>query len=188
MQSCPDPYTLINAEEAELWHVYKDPFSATSFNPCANGRFAARAAAPPRAMLYAGSTSDCALWETVLRDVVPQMHPAHSVDIPSVAGYHIARLRLKHNACILNLAPLGLRLLFGGDKKRRNRISLLATVPKYPTTHSEAVRLLKAFPETAGVSWISRQTGEDRAYIFYESPLSSDVFEDIESIALSHSR
>jgi len=37
----------------ELWHVYKEPYSPTSFNPAATGRFAAGLADPPRAMLYA---------------------------------------------------------------------------------------------------------------------------------------
>ena len=61
MQFCPDPYTLISAEETELWHVYKNPYLPTSFNPDSTGRFAAQGATPPRAMLYAGDTSDCVL-------------------------------------------------------------------------------------------------------------------------------
>lgn len=182
----PDPYTLISAEETELWHVYKSPYLPTSFNPDANGRFAARAANPSRAMLYAGNSSDCALWETVLRDVVPQPHPPHVVVIPPVAGYHITRLRPKHSTSILDLTPLGVRWPVG-DRKRRDRIAVLATVPKYSATHGEAVRLLTEFPQTAGLSWISRQTG-DIAYVFYEPPLSSDVFEAIERIALDSPR
>ena len=32
------------------------------------------------------------------------------------------------------------------------------------------------------------QTGEDRAYVFYDPPLSSNVFENIETIALDSAR
>jgi hypothetical protein len=175
-------------EKTELWHVYKDPYSPTDFNPCANGRFAARTASPPKAMLYAGSTPDCVLWETLLRDVVPQEHhPRYSIDMPAANGYHIARLGLKNDVCILDLSPLGLRRLLGGDKKQRDRISVLTIVPKYPATHVEAMRLLKKFPDAAGLSWISRQTGKDRAYVFYEPPMSSGVVAVLETIALDSS-
>ena len=114
--------------------------------------------------------------------------PPHSVDIPSVVGYHIAKLHLKHNVYMLNLAPLNVRSLVRGDEERRNQIAFLTIEPKYPATHSEAVRLLKEFPEATGLAWISRQTGEDRAYVFYDPPLSSNVFGNIETIALDSPR
>jgi hypothetical protein len=140
-------------------------------------------------MLYAGSTPDCALWETLLRDVVPrERHPRYSIDIPPATGCHIARLGLKYDACILDLAPLALRRLFGGDKKQRDRLSVLTIAPKYPVTHGEAGRLLKKFPDTAGLSWISRQTGEDRTYVFYEPPLSPNFFQVIETFVLDSPR
>lgn len=65
---------------------------------------------PPRAMLYAGETVDCALWETVLRDVVPEKRPPHGVEVPPVLGYRIARLRIKRAAPVLDLGRLGVRL------------------------------------------------------------------------------
>jgi hypothetical protein len=94
MSSVGEPYDLVNAG-TEFWHVYNHAFLPSSFNPCATGRFSARDADPPRAMLYAGTTSDCALWETVLRDVVPQVAPPHDVSIPPVADMLIASLRLR---------------------------------------------------------------------------------------------
>jgi len=168
----------------ELWHVYKEPYSPTSFNPAATGRFAAGLADPPRAMLYAGDTSDCALWETVLRDIVPQTKPPHAVELPAVAGYRIARVRLKRDVEILDLGRFGVRPASGDDIKRRDRITVLTTVPRYTATHKEAAKLLADFPRTGGLLWPSKQTGKDGAYLFYEPPLEENDFEAIESIPL----
>jgi hypothetical protein len=178
-----DPYDPVNAG-TELWHVYKEPYSPTSFNPYANGRFAAREASPPRAMLYAGDTSDGALWETVLRDVVPQEGPPQGVEVPPVTGYHIARLRLKRDSVILNLGRLAVRWIAGCDLKLRDRLTVLTTVPKYTATHKEAAKLLAALPRTTGLLWPSKQTGEDGVYVFYEPPLFSDDFAPVETIPL----
>jgi hypothetical protein len=178
-----DPYDLVKAG-TEFWHVYRDPFSSTSFNPNADGRFAAQLANPPRAMLYAGETVDCALWETVLRDVVPERRPPHGVEVPPVVGYRMARLRIRCAAPVLDLGRLGVRWLAGADLKLRDRITVLTTVPKYTATHKEAARLLTALPRTAGFLWPSKQTGEDGAYVFYQPPTASDDFEVIETIPL----
>jgi RES domain len=183
MPSAGEPYVPVKSG-IELWHVYKGPFSPTSFNPFANGRFAVRTADPPRAMFYAGETSDCALWETVLRDVYPQARPPHAVELPPLAGYHIARVRLKRDVRILDLGRLGVRWIAGDDLKRRDRITALTTVPKYTATHKEAEQLLADFPRAAGLLWPSKQTGEDDAYLFYDPPLASDDFEPVESTPL----
>jgi hypothetical protein len=139
----------------------QEPYSPTSFNPFANGRFAAGTADPPRAMFYTGETSDCALWETVLRDVFPQSRPPHGVELPPLSGYHIARVRLKRDVEILDLGRASVRWIAGDDLKRRDRIMVLTAVPKYTATHNEAAKLLSEFPRTAGLLWPSKQTGED---------------------------
>jgi hypothetical protein len=168
----------------ELWHVYKEPYAPTSFNSFANGRFAARTADPPRAMFYAGETSDCALWETVLRDVFPQSRPPHGVELPPLSGYHIARVRLMSDVEILDLGRAGVRWIAGDDLKRRDRITVLTAVPKYTATHSEAAKLLSDFPRTAGLLRPSKQIGKDGAFLFYDPPVICDDFEPIESIVL----
>jgi hypothetical protein len=183
MPSAGAPYEPVKSG-TDLWHVYKEPYAATRFNPFANGRFAARKASPPRAMFYAGETSDCALWETVLRDVFPHARPPHPVDLPPLAGYHITRVRLKGDVEILDLGRLGVRWIARDDLKRRDRITALTTVPKYTATHKEAEKLLADFPRAAGLLWPSKQTGEDGAYLFYDPPLSSGDFEAIESVRL----
>jgi hypothetical protein len=183
MSSVGEPYDLAKAG-AEFWHVYQQTFSPNSFNPFATGRFSARNADPPRAMLYAGTTSDCALWETILRDVVPQAVPPHGVLIPPVADMRIASLRLKFDAPILDLGRLGVRWIAGADLKLRDRIIALTTVSKYTATHKEATRLLAALPRASGFLWPSKQTGQDDTYIFFEPPLGSDVFEALQIIHL----
>jgi hypothetical protein len=183
MSSVGEPYDLVKAG-TEFWHVYNEAFSPNGFNPCATGRFSARDAGPPRAMLYAGETSNCALWETVLRDVVPQAAPPHGVSIPPVVDMIIASLRLKYDTPILDLGRLGVRWIAGADLKLRDRITVLTTVPKYTATHREAVRLLAALPQASGFLWPSKQTGQDAAYVFYEPPLTSDAFETLQIIRL----
>jgi hypothetical protein len=183
MSSVREPYDLVGAG-TEFWHVYNEAFLPSSFNPFATGRVSARGADLPRAMLYAGETPDCALWETVLRDVVPRAVPSHGVSIPLVADMAIACLRLKYDAPILNLGRLGVRWIAGADLKLRDRITVLTTVPKYAATHTEAIRLLAALPQASGFLWPSKQTGRDAAYVFYEPPLTADVFETLHFIRL----
>jgi hypothetical protein len=178
-----EPYDTVKAG-TELWHVYKDSYSPTSFNPHANGRFAARTATPARAMLYAGESAAGALWETVLRDVVPQAAPPHDVELPPLNGYQIARLRLLRDADLLDLGRLGVRWIAGADLKLRDRITMLTTVPKYTATHHEAARLLTALPRAGCLQWPSKQTGAEIAYVFYEPPLSAKHFAAVETIPL----
>jgi hypothetical protein len=183
MSSVREPYDLVKAG-TKFWHVYNEAFLPSSFNPFATGRFSARDADPARAMLYAGATSDRALWETILRDVVPQAAPPHGVSIPPVADMLIASLRLRYDVPILDLGRLGVRWIAGADLKLRDRITVLTTVPKYTATHKEAVRLLTALPRASGFLWPSKQTGSDAAYVFFEPPLASDALETLQIILL----
>jgi len=177
-----DPYGGLKAADP-LWHVYKEPHAPTAFNPNSNGRFSARTAATPRAMFYAGSSADCALWETLLRDVVPMSDRSRYVQLPPAAGYSLAQVRLRRDVPILDLSPLKLRgAVF--DRDWRDRLLMLTTVPKYAATHKAAVQLLDAAPKTSGLSWRSRQTGEELAYVFYGPPVSNADIELIETIPL----
>jgi hypothetical protein len=178
-----NPYTPLSAG-GQLWHVYKDPHAANSFNPHSSGRFAGQSAVPPRAMYYAASTSDCALWETLLRDVVPQVLPPHDVELPPVAEYHLARLRFRTELAIVDLRPLALRWLVGADAALRDRLVMLTSVPKYTATHKAAAELLAGLPYATGLRWSSKQTDQDEAYVFYAPPAVSDDLEILESIAL----
>jgi len=186
MRSPGEPYDLAKAG-TEFWHVHGAALSPTSFNPLATGRFSARAADPPRAMLYAGTTSDCALWETVLRDIVPSAEPPHGISLPPLGDSLIALLRLKTDVSILDLGRLGVRWIAGADVKLRDRITMLTTVPKYTATHKEAVRLLTVLPRSAGFLWPSKQTGEDGAYVFFDPPVCAADFETIKTLALESS-
>ena len=183
MQPIGNPYTPLSAG-VQLWHVYKDPHAANSFNPQSTGRFSGQDAVPPRAMYYAASTSDCALWETVLRDVVPQVQPPHDVQVPPVAGYHLARLRLRRELAVLDLRPLALRWLVGTDVLLRDRLNMLTSVPKYTATHKATGELLADLPDATGLRWPSKQADQEDAYVFYEPPGGPDDMEILETIAL----
>jgi RES domain len=178
----PDVYQPVEAGE-KFWHVYNDPYDPRSFNPAARGRFAAHLASPPRAMLYAGDTADCALWETVLRTLVPEGGVCE-VQVPPVHGVHLARLQLKERVKLLDLGRFGARWIAGKNQRLLDRLILLTTVPKYGDTHRMAVTLLEKYPNTQGLRWPSKQTGEDVALAFYQPPLSSAHFECLESTTL----
>jgi hypothetical protein len=175
-------HQLIDAG-TEFWHVYKDPYDPCSFNPHARGRFAAHRAAPPRSMFYAGDTADCALWETILRDIVPDPR-SPAVQIPSVEGYHLARLSRKEPVKLLDLGRFGARRIAGKDSTWRNRLILLTTVPRYPATHDEAASLLARYPETQGLRWPSKQADHDTAFVFYDPPVSDSDFGCLKTTAL----
>jgi hypothetical protein len=64
---------------SEIWHVYPSGYDARSFNPQSLNRFALPPP-PVRGMYYAGESSDCALWETVLRNLVVGDHQPQHID------------------------------------------------------------------------------------------------------------
>ena len=138
-------------------------------------------------MLYASVSSDGALWETLLRNIVPEAAPPHEVVLAPTTGQRIARLRLTRDVPLLSLSPLSLRWLIA-NPDRRDRIGLLTRTPKYSATHSEAGRLLGDYPRAAGLCWMSRQTETDRVYVFYHPPMAVSDFVALESIALDSRR
>lgn len=190
------PYSLVQAG-TEVWHVYNEHYSPSAFNPNSRNRFAGHLAEPVRSMFYAGATPDCAMWETTLRNVVPEAHfphpsqpqqSVHGVVVPPAKDRGLARLRLQRDVSVLDLRPLGARVIAGDNHRLRDRLSMLTVVPKYTETHKEAARLLADFPKADGLMWSSKQMGEDAAYVFYEPPMASTAFEVVETTSLGSRR
>jgi hypothetical protein len=162
-----------------LWHVYPQYCRPCDFNPKARGRFSAHTAHPARSMFYAGTTEENVLWETLLRDLVPQSDSQPAVVAPSSAGFNLVRVRLTQPVQILRIEDL--------DTPQN------VTAPpgnwRYIDTHSIAAQLLDAAPDgIAGLSWPSRPVGAGRAFVFYAPPLSSQCFEPLESFELDSFR
>ena len=95
-------YTRLEAG-VDLWHVYPRTFAGDEFNSHSKGRFSAFAANPPRAMYYAASTPECAIWEVVLRMIVPR-GPIVSIDETLYSNLQLAHLRLSRALPMLDCA------------------------------------------------------------------------------------
>lgn len=177
------PYTLLYPGQV-LWHVYAEPYAPTAFNPATRARYSAREATPARAMYYAGTAPACALWETVLRDVVP-VSPDEPITLPPLDGLHIARVSLTTTCPILDLRAPAIRWLTGADEAKRERLQASTHTPVYSTTHALAIELLTVFPDAHGLGWYSRQIGAESAFVLYSPPQSPALLAEHETFPLS---
>jgi hypothetical protein len=168
-----------------LWHVYPSKYEPRAFNPGSRNRFAL-VPPPDYAMLYAGESSACALWEAVLRNlVVDDTQPQH-VDPALVEGRSIAQLKLLQEIPILDLRAPHFRHL-SANPARHTEWQRLCVVPDrdYGQTHAAARELLTAAPRAAGLSWHSRQIAAHTVYVFYSPPLMAPAeFAVVDTIAL----
>jgi hypothetical protein len=111
--------------------------------------------------LYAGTTLDCALMETIFHD------------LPFKAGFKsISKTRLDNKGhsilnptaefCLIDLSSVALRKL--GIK----RTQLIDTTKfHYPTTRLWAQALYTQYPDAQGLRWISRQDDQAHAFMFF---------------------
>jgi len=136
-------------------------------------------------MYYAGDSYECALWETVLRDLVILAGQPQYVDESTVTGRSIVRLELTHDTQILDLRSPHYRHL-SPDGARHTRWQQLCVVPEadYAETHFAARELVAVAPLACGICWHSRQIQARTAYVFYSPPLDSSQFEALEVIPL----
>ena len=167
------PYSLLYPGQV-LWHVYGDPYAATAFNPASPGRFAARQATPARSMYYAGTTPACALWETVLRNIVA-VSPEQPVELPPLDPLHIARVSLTVECPILDLRAPAIRWLTGADARKLERLQASTVTPDYSTTHALAAELLAQYGDAHGIRWHSRQFGGESVVLLYSPPAASSA-------------
>src|SRR5579859_1415028 len=170
-----------------LWHVYPSKCEPRAFNFRSRNRFAL-VPPPDQAMFYAGDSSDCALWEAVLRNlVVDDKQPQH-VDLAMVEDRSIVQLRLLQEIPILDLRAPHFRHL-SADTVRYTEWQRLCVVPErdYGQTHTASRELVTVAPRAAGLSWHSRQITAQTAYVFYSPPLKAAAeFEVIDTMVLNH--
>ena len=91
-------YTPLEAG-TEFCHVYPTIYAPCAFNPSSRNRFAIPAP-PDRGMFYAGDSSACALWETILRDLVVEASKPQSIDPALLEGRSIAKLTLTQEVLV----------------------------------------------------------------------------------------
>ncbi|MEO7326592.1 MAG: RES domain-containing protein [Dokdonella sp.] len=178
------------------WHVdgvtREIRYPADAFNPAAPYRFAGLLADPRRAMWYGGSTLDCALWETVLRDL-GVIGPGGRVIVPPgwAAGKRLSIVRTTCDLSVVELMPDALRRMGAGASVRDAWMALTQTAD-HASTHAPAAALLAAADvkglDINGLTWFSRQTGGRRehplALALYRPPCPlTDLFEPDPAIA-----
>ena len=149
-----------------LERVHPDRFGAAQSNPGAvgNARFS-----PIRndkgetiPTLYAGTTLDCALLETVFHDV-PYTAGFKSIDKARLTGQVHSTLETHSDLNLVDLTTVALRKL-GVSRKQ-----LIETEKdQYPQTRPWAEALHRACPDAQGLMWVSRQDDTARAYVLFD--------------------
>jgi hypothetical protein len=156
-----------------LERVHPDRFGATQFNPGAvgNARFSPihndKGETIPT--LYAGTTLDCALMETVFHDV-PYTTGFKSVDSAKLTGQAHSTIETHRNMTLVDLTTVPLRRL------GVTRSQLIETEKdRYPQTRPWAEALHREFPDAQGLTWVSRQDDTARAYVLFGDRIPAGV-------------
>lgn len=170
----PLSLTLKKIEAGTVLHrVHPDKYSAGQFNPGVRGnaRFSPIQddKGNPVPTMYAGSTMDCALMETVFHDV------PHTAGMKTLAKNKLERLvhsqiAITQDLCLVSLASVPLRKM--GIRKS----DLIETEKdKYPDTRKVAKGIRDQNTEVQGFMWVSRQDDEAYAYVLFGDRIPDGV-------------
>ncbi len=158
---------LVEIAPAELWRVHAGKYAPAQFHPggSGNARFSPIADSHGRTIptLYAASSVEAALMETVFHDV------------PTPAGDYILDLaRLEEQAiCVSVVQPRRPLLLIdlstlGLQRLGLRRVDLIDTpVRAYPLTRDWAMWFHQASPKAHGLIWTSRKDDNAKAFLLY---------------------
>lgn len=163
--------------DGTLWHVYPAAYSPLSANTNSQARMALLGT---HGMFYVADSLAGALWETLLRYVVPDKDRNVQVPVGKLRGQMAVELRLKNtNVPMLELGHPGLMALFPLDSPEAQDIDRLLNDPNHGNTHGPARDLhdelkTRGFTEMPVLSWDSRQNRKKTAYLVYAPPMTSD--------------
>lgn len=158
--------TLTTLARGQVLHrVHLRKYQASQFNPGiqGNARFSPiqDEHGNPVPTLYAGTTMECALMETVFHDV-PHTAGFKSFDKNKLTGQVHSTVRLEQELQLADLASVPLRKL-GVTRKQ-----LIDTEKEqYPATRQWAAAIRLQCREAQGLSWISRQDDSARAVVLF---------------------
>ena len=148
-----------------IHRIHSSAYAETEYNPSTRGnaRFS-----PIRddageiiPVLYGGSTMDCALMETVFRDV-PYTPDLKIVDKARLEGQVHSVVTSKANLSLIDLGNVALRKL---GIERAHLID--TTKAHYPETRRWAEALYRQFPDCQGLRWVSRQDDSAEAILLF---------------------
>ena len=145
--------------------IHSAAFGATSFNPCAGQatRFAPIHDLKGACVssVYAGSSLDAAIYETIFHDVPPKASfktvPKQNVVICSHAELEVMRQ--------LRLVQLRNPDLLKWHTRRKQLID--SSAKRYAQTAQWAEAIHHQFPQAEGLIWTSNQCDPDDAYLFF---------------------
>ena len=172
------PAVSVLAKGTRLSRVHSSQFTGAQFNPTladshwGGGRFDATEA-DPYGYLYAGSDDECAVCETLLRDL--PLVPARGRLLPrrAIAGRVLSRLILTAEVPLISLCDgKDLARCGQGDK-------WLVSCPssEYAFTRRWAQAIREWALEAEGLVWLSRRDPSKRAYIFFGDRFSANLEE-----------
>ena len=121
--------------------------------------------------LYAGTTLDCALMETVFHDVPFVAGPKMWSKATHVAGKVWSQLNLSRNLALIDLSAVPLHRL---GISRKDLIECDGT--QYPETRARALALHDQYPNAEGLTWTSRQADPARSLVLFEDRITGPAF------------
>jgi RES domain len=172
-----DPLLKVWPSGADLWRVHKLDRRPAELNPGVDvGRFHpfSGSAGKPVATLYAASTWQGAVSETLFRDVplrgAPRTKRRAEIELRAMS-----LLRLRREVQLVELRGTGLRRL------RLQRRELIETeADQYPRSAGWAAALHQAAPKAAGLVWTSRLHDPAAAVVFFGDRVAERDFSPVE--------
>lgn len=182
MPAGPLKATTINWSKGKRIHrLHSSAYAETEYNPSAKGnaRFSPIRDKAGRIIpvLYGGSTMDCALMETVFRDV-PYTSGPKSVDKARLEDVVHSIVFSKTDLKLIDLSNVALRKL-GIDRTHL----IDTTKAHYPETRKWAATLYQQFPQCQGLRWISRQDDSAEAILLFGSRIPARTLAVAEAAA-----
>jgi hypothetical protein len=178
----PDPATLdpllkVWPSGADLWRVHKLDRRPAEFNPGVDsGRFHpfSGSAGKPVATLYAASTWQGAVSETLFREVplrgAPRTKRRAELELRAMS-----LLRLRREVKLVELRGTGLRRL------RLQRRELIETeADQYSRSVRWAAALYQGVPQAGGLVWTSRLHDPSAAVVFFGDRVAEKDFSPVE--------
>ena len=157
-----------------VYRVHSDAYGSVEFNPSSagNARFSplVNVAGAVIPTLYAGTTLDCALMETVFHDVPFVAGPKMWSKATHVAGKAWSQLTLSRDLALVDLSAVPLRKL---GISRKDLIECDGS--QYPETRAWGLALHDQYPNAEGLTWTSRQADPARAIVLFEDNLKGSV-------------
>lgn len=158
--------TMTELKQGQILHrVHQDVYQADQFNPGVRGnaRFSPILddQGQPVPTLYAGTTMECALMETVFHDV-PHTAGFKSFSKNKLVGQVHSSVEITQSLQVVDLSSVPLRKL-GVTRKQ-----LIDTEKdQYPATRQWAEAIHRQCPHVQGLSWVSRQDDSSRAEVLF---------------------